>query len=414
MEELNSNQTEKAVQVFQRCSQKANLSVESLCYVSRVFLKEKNESDDLEDDIIFSELLRRDACTRIFSCLPAAMATPHNRIYQLLDQAFQYQHKDDIYRQQTALPKSLLRDEISKGQCPPSKLLCVLHGHSDEVWYVSYSHDGRKLASGSKDGSLIIRDVDKGYIIEWKLRSQLKTISLAAWSWDDQFIAACGNETMVSIWNTEDGRLVNFSTRHTDTVTACSWLPDSKHVLTAGIDSNIFLSNLKGETLRCWKMRGRILDMCATPDGDWILAVDSSKRLHKISRISHEIKSIQSDSFMTCIIPSADCQKAYISAFGGKIRSVSLESMRFEQVFEGHQHDHYIIRLSCAPTSIRLLASGSEDGFVCIWNRDNGTLIGHLEGHIGTVNSVSLSPRDFGHLASAADDRTVRIWVPGP
>lgn len=42
----------------------------------------------------------------------------------------------------------------------PCETLQVLNDHCDEVWYCRFSPDGRKLATGSKDTTVIIWDVD--------------------------------------------------------------------------------------------------------------------------------------------------------------------------------------------------------------------------------------------------------------
>ena len=41
----------------------------------------------------------------------------------------------------------------------PSECVHVLTEHSEEVWYVKFSHDGTMLASASKDGQAVIWDV---------------------------------------------------------------------------------------------------------------------------------------------------------------------------------------------------------------------------------------------------------------
>jgi len=42
----------------------------------------------------------------------------------------------------------------------PCHTIQVLNDHCDEVWYCKFSPDGLKLATGSKDMTVIIWDVD--------------------------------------------------------------------------------------------------------------------------------------------------------------------------------------------------------------------------------------------------------------
>ena len=57
----------------------------------------------------------------------------------------------------------------------------------------------------------------------------------------------------------------------------------------------------------------------------------------------------------------------------------------------------------------RLLASGSRDGTIRLWDAASRKLLGTLEGHTDWVESVAFSP-DGQTLASASNDGTIRLW----
>ena len=90
--------------------------------------------------------------------------------------------------------------------------LQVLHDHCDEVWFCKWSPNGRLLASGSKDYTVIIWELDTNTM---QLRQQ-KTLEghsygvvYLAWSPDSTKLAVCGPDDWpdVWLWDVNSGRL---------------------------------------------------------------------------------------------------------------------------------------------------------------------------------------------------------------
>ncbi|KAL5001352.1 hypothetical protein BDV10DRAFT_182585 [Aspergillus recurvatus] len=99
----------------------------------------------------------------------------------------------------SSLPRSDVHGAISQAK--------VLEGHADEVWVSAFSHNGLKLATGSRDGSIIFYDTADFatlYTIEGKPG---RGITCLAWDKSDTMLATGSRDGRVLIWDIEGWKL---------------------------------------------------------------------------------------------------------------------------------------------------------------------------------------------------------------
>lgn len=91
--------------------------------------------------------------------LPTGVIMPPRRLATLFDQARKYQEYHCPYHSGTPAD-TLLSDHRCQREVFPTIATHVLAEHTDEVWTIQWSRDGRYLASAGKDTNIIIWKVE--------------------------------------------------------------------------------------------------------------------------------------------------------------------------------------------------------------------------------------------------------------
>lgn len=342
-----------------------------------------------------------------------AIMIPDHRLASLLGQAKNYQEQQCTYHNCSG-PLSLYTDHVCPRSELPSITTHILSDHVGEVWFIAFSNDGTKLASASKDLSVIIWDVKTFQKIQVLDGHAEHGVTSLAWSPDDSTLITCGYDCCAKLWDVKD-YVCLLTVPFSYPVTSCAWSASGDEFLIGSLDIEkaITIWSVNGTVIHRWS-GFRVYDLALTPDGKKIVAICNKNRLRIYSRQDYKlIAEIQLQAIMTCVTISHDSRYALINISAKEIHLWDIEKIQLVRKCVGQQQQDFIIRSCFGGVADNFLVSGSDDANVYIWKRHDGMLIDVLPGHSKGVNSVAWNPVDRHMFASASDDNTIRIWTNG-
>lgn len=126
---------------------------------------------------------------------------PETRLAVLLNQVKDSWISECLYHNTKAEPSLFYDHQCGKQNFPLQNVL-EISDHTDEIWFLRYSHDGSKLATASKDGTVAIYETES-YKLSQKLTEHESGVCSIAWSPDDQKIITCTNaqDNSARVWD---------------------------------------------------------------------------------------------------------------------------------------------------------------------------------------------------------------------
>jgi WD40 repeat protein len=251
----------------------------------------------------------------------------------------------------------------------------TIRGHDAQVESVDVSKDGTMLVSGDWEGFITVNELKDGAAPTelFTLEAHNACVCAVKFSPDDQKFASCSHDETVMIWSAQSCELLLTIGGHQAELRCLAWSQDSKLVACNGM-------------------------------GDIIRVIDAATGTQV-----RELRGGHTGGHVFCLVFGATSDVLYSGGNDSPIIEWKLAEGREATVtcrLQGHTGSVNSISVSPCGT---MMAGGSLDHTVVIWDLPRKSKIRVLEGHTDVVTSVAWSG-DGDMIASGSSDETVRVW----
>ena len=277
--------------------------------------------------------------------------------------------------------------------------------HPSSVSDVSFSHDGKYIASGSSDGKVRIWAVETSTCIA-TLQGHTQNVTSVCFSTDGKYVASASMDKTVKLWETHTFKCVPTRIDHNEYVTRLNFSPDGKYIATSSPWDNTFKlwrmhTFICVTTLECLLLRGSF-----SPDGKYIALTTGDKKvklleMHTFKCVTTFNKSTET-VFDICFSPHG----TYVVS-SSLNKTFKIWEVETSKCIADIKAPGKITRVSFSPDG-KYLATAGYDMAVTLWDAQTFKWLISLQGHKWHIESLSFSGGSR-YIASAGGE-TVKIW----
>lgn len=299
--------------------------------------------------------------------------------------------------------------------CTPRQ---TCEGHRSHVLCTAWSPDGERFASGDRSGELRVWDPKTGEPVGRPLRGHRKWITSVSWepmhrtpAGACERLVSASKDSRIKLWNARTGTCLATISGHTDSVESVKWGGEG-----------LLYSASRDRTIKVWAMEDREhtgkLVRTLSGHGHRVNALAlSTENVCRTGPYDHRSRSFSGPQDMR-----AAAQERYdaFKAAGGDAPELLVscsddftlflwsptDSKKPLSRMTGHQQA--VAHIAFSPDG-RYVASASFDKKVKIWNGRTGAFVATLTGHVASVYQVVWSA-DSRLLVSGSKDSTLKLW----
>jgi len=283
---------------------------------------------------------------------------------------------------------------------------------------VAFSPDESSLSGVCNQNTIPVWDAQSAELIRSLESSPVHEVALA-FSPDGERIATGGFAKEIRVWDAVSGELINTIGPLPSPIWDLAFSPDGQRLASANFDIagsgfpdalGIHLWDVdSGELLWDYTESDtplRLLSVDFSPDGKTIAYGTFDSVLILDAETGTLMQSWPIPNHVGDLAFSPDGDLLATGSDDNQIRLWDASDYELQSTLEGHAH--YVNGVAFTPDGI-LLVSGGHDQQIGVWDVESGRLLKMLEGHDAPVLRVAVNP--LGTLiASISWDGTVRLW----